>query len=198
MSYDMEMTFLVVDDDSQVRDIIVQYLKSFGFTNIIEAKDGNVGLKFVRNPSQVIDFIISDWEMPKRDGLTLLRAVRKEVYRKGTKFLMVTSQGSHERMKITKAAKARVDGYMVKSHAGQSIVLPAWRLTELLDDPEFVMARKERFRRRVEANNARPVEKHSATEGDNELTRSGFEEALQKASKKVSEPQSKEPKTSSR
>lgn len=114
MNYNMDMTFLVVDDDSQVRDIIVQYLKSFGFTNIIEAKDGSVGLKFVRNPSQVIDFIISDWEMPKVDGLTLLRAVRKENYRKGTKFLMVTSQGSHERMKITKAAKARVDGYMVK------------------------------------------------------------------------------------
>lgn len=114
MSINFETNFLVVDDDSQVRDIIVQYLRSFGFNNIIEAKDGGTAMKFVRNPSQVIDFIISDWEMPKVDGLTLLRAVRKESFRKDTKFLMVTSQGSHERMKITKAAKAHVDAYLVK------------------------------------------------------------------------------------
>lgn len=109
-----DVTFLVVDDDGMVRDILVQYLKSFGFTNILEAKDGKVALKFIRNPSQKIDFIISDWEMPHIDGLTLLRALRREPGRTNVKFVMVTSQGSHERMKITKAAKARVDAYIVK------------------------------------------------------------------------------------
>ena len=106
--------FLVVDDDGMVRDIIIQYLKSYGFKNIIEAKDGRAALKYVRNSAVQIDFIISDWEMPHVDGLTLLRAVRGEVHRKDTKFMMVTSQGSHERMKISKAAKSRVDAYIVK------------------------------------------------------------------------------------
>src|SRR5689334_1149819 len=109
-----DLVFLVVDDDGMVREILVQYLQSFGFTNIIEAKDGKVAMKLVRNSAQQIDIIISDWEMPHVDGLTLLRAVRNEPSRRETKFMMVTSQGSHERMKISKAAKSRVDAYVVK------------------------------------------------------------------------------------
>ncbi len=115
----MDTVFLVVDDDSMVRDILIQYLKSFGFQNILDAKDGKVALKIVRNPNQHIDFIISDWEMPHVDGLTLLRAVRQEPCRRDTKFMMVTSQGSHERMKISKAAKSRVDAYIVKPFRGE-------------------------------------------------------------------------------
>ena len=65
-------------------------------------------------PKQTLDIIISDWEMPQIDGLTLLRAVRKDPTRANLKFLMVSSQGSHERMKITKAAKSHVDAYLVK------------------------------------------------------------------------------------
>lgn len=105
---------LVVDDDGQVREILIQYLKSFGFENVLQAKNGRAALKIIQNPQQIIDIVISDWEMPQIDGLTLLRAVRKDPVRKNLKFLMVSSQGSHERMKITKAAKSHVDAYLVK------------------------------------------------------------------------------------
>ncbi|MBK9293880.1 MAG: response regulator [Oligoflexia bacterium] len=87
-----DVTFLVVDDDGMVRDILVNYLKSFGFTKILEAKNGKDAMKFIRNPSQPIDYVISDWEMPKIDGLTLLRALRREPGRRNVKFIMVTSQ----------------------------------------------------------------------------------------------------------
>lgn len=109
-----DVTFLVVDDDGMVRDILVQYLKSFGYEKILEAKDGKLALKIIHNPLQPIDVIISDWEMPNLDGLTLLRAVRKDAHRQNVKFLMVSSQSSQERMKISKAAKSHVDAYIVK------------------------------------------------------------------------------------
>jgi two-component system chemotaxis response regulator CheY len=109
-----EATFLIVDDDSQVRDILTQYLNSFGFDKVIQAKDGKAAVKIVQNHNQRIDFIISDWEMPHVDGLTLLKAVRKDPIRANVKFLMVSSQSSHERMKISKAAKSHVDAYLVK------------------------------------------------------------------------------------
>ncbi|MCC6276821.1 MAG: response regulator [Oligoflexia bacterium] len=109
-----EVTVLVVDDDSQVREIVSEFLASFGYTNVIQAKDGKMAIKLIQNPSQKIDIIISDWEMPNIDGLTLLRAVRKDPHRNHIKFMMVSSQGSHERMKISKAAKSRVDAYIVK------------------------------------------------------------------------------------
>lgn len=106
--------FLVIDDDGQVREILTEYLNSFGFQNVLQAKDGKFGLKIIQNHSQRLDFIISDWEMPNIDGLTLLRAVRKDPLREHVKFLMVSSQSSRERVKISEAAKARVDAYVVK------------------------------------------------------------------------------------
>jgi two-component system chemotaxis response regulator CheY len=52
--------------------------------------------------------------MPKTDGLTLLKAVRSNPKRAQTPFIMVTSQQSQERMKITKAKQATVNSYIVK------------------------------------------------------------------------------------
>jgi two-component system, chemotaxis family, chemotaxis protein CheY len=109
-----KLVFVVVDDDGQVRHILSEYLKSFGIENVLQAKDGMAALKIVQTHSQRIDFIISDWEMPQVDGLILLKAVRNDPNRESVKFIMVSSQSSRERMKISKAAAARVDAYVVK------------------------------------------------------------------------------------
>lgn len=109
-----KLVFMVVDDDGQVRHILSEYLKSFGIENVLQAKDGMAALKIVQNHAQRIDFIISDWEMPQVDGLILLKAVRNDPTRENVKYIMVSSQSSRERMKISKAAAARVDAYVVK------------------------------------------------------------------------------------
>src|ERR1700677_3898670 len=109
-----QLVFMVVDDDGQVRHILSEYLKSFGIENVLQAKDGMAALKVVQNHGQRIDFIISDWEMTQVDGLILLKAVRNDPTRENVKYIMVSSQSSRERMKISKAAAARVDAYVVK------------------------------------------------------------------------------------
>jgi two-component system, chemotaxis family, chemotaxis protein CheY len=130
-----EMVFLVVDDDGQVRAILAEYLKSFGVNKVIEAKDGKAALKLVQNHGQRIDIIISDWEMPNIDGLTLLRAVRKDPYREDVKFLMVSSQSSRERIKISEAAKAYVDAYVVKPFRAKILREKITNLVEFGTDP---------------------------------------------------------------
>lgn len=109
-----ELTFLVVDDDGMVRNILVEYLKGFGYKKIIEAKNGAEALKIIRDTRVRIDIIISDWEMPKINGLTLLKAIRRDAHRSSVKFVMVSSQASRERQKITKAMEASVDAYLIK------------------------------------------------------------------------------------
>ncbi len=106
--------FLVVDDDGMVRDILVQYLNSFGYSQVLQAKDGKAAIKILQTSKVQIDIVISDWEMPKVDGLTLLRSIRMNPAQASMKFLMVSSQSSHERMKISRAAKSHVDAYVVK------------------------------------------------------------------------------------
>ncbi len=108
------LSFLVVDDDAMVRSILVDFLKSFGFSRIQEAKNGRAALKLINDMKVRIDVVISDWEMPGADGFTLLKAVRQNPQRASCKFIMVTSQNSRERLKISKALLWKVDAYIVK------------------------------------------------------------------------------------
>lgn len=115
------LTVLVVDDDPMIRNIIVQNLKTIGFQKFLEAANGSDAHKFILDPLQNVDLIICDWEMPKTDGLTFLRAVRSHRTRAQTPFIMVTSQQSQERMKITKAAQNEVSAYIVKPFRAETL-----------------------------------------------------------------------------
>lgn len=112
---------MVVDDDDVVRKIIIEHLTTFGFKNFIEAKDGSEAYRHVVDQIQRIDLIISDWEMPRTDGLTFLRAVRAHKHRADTPFIMVTSQQSQERMKISNAKKHQVNSYIVKPFRAETL-----------------------------------------------------------------------------
>lgn len=114
-----KVCILVVDDDAMVRTIVVEYLMSFGFIHVDEAKNGRAAIKGMLQDNKLYDIIISDWEMPGMDGLTLLKALRNDPLRAATKFIMVTSQSSQERFKISRAIKSRVDAYIVKPFRGE-------------------------------------------------------------------------------
>jgi hypothetical protein len=69
---DPKTRFLVVDDFSTMRRIVRNLLKELGFANVDEAEDGAVALqKLKRAP---FDFVVTDWNMPNMDGLTLLQS----------------------------------------------------------------------------------------------------------------------------
>jgi len=67
---------------------------------------------------QKADLIISDWHMPKMDGLQLFKAVKKEKLIEGTPFLMVTVEDSKE--KVVEALKVGIHDYMVKPVSKES------------------------------------------------------------------------------
>jgi len=115
------MIILVVDDDDVVRKLIVEHMTSFGFKNFIEAKDGAEAFRYIVDQIQRIDLIISDWEMPRTDGITFLRAVRAHKHRADTPFIMVTAQQSHERTKVSNAKQHNVSSYIVKPFRGETL-----------------------------------------------------------------------------
>ena len=104
------LKFLVVDDFSTMRRIVRNLLKELGFTNVDEAEDGAVALEKLRNGKY--DFVVSDWNMPNMDGLTLLQSVRADANLKGLPFLMITAEAKKEN--IIAAAQAGASGYIVK------------------------------------------------------------------------------------
>lgn len=109
-SFDTKMKVLVVDDFSTMRRIIKNILRQLGFTNITEADDGETAV--AKLESERIDFVVSDWNMPKMSGLELLKWVRAHDEFKDMPFLMVTAEAQKEN--ILEAVKAKVSNYIVK------------------------------------------------------------------------------------
>jgi two-component system chemotaxis response regulator CheY len=104
------MKFLVVDDFSTMRRIVRNLLKELGYTNVDEAEDGAVALQKL-NTGQ-FDFVVTDWNMPNMDGLTLLQTIRQTPHLKHLPVLMITAEAKKEN--IIAAAQAGASGYIVK------------------------------------------------------------------------------------
>jgi two-component system, chemotaxis family, chemotaxis protein CheY len=105
-----KIKFLVVDDFSTMRRIVRNLLKELGFTNVDEAEDGAVALQKLQGGG--FDFIVTDWNMPNMDGLTLLQSVRADPNLKALPVLMITAEAKKEN--IIAAAQAGASGYIVK------------------------------------------------------------------------------------
>ncbi|MEC4718908.1 chemotaxis response regulator CheY [Noviherbaspirillum sp. CPCC 100848] len=103
---------LVVDDFSTMRRIVSNLLREIGFTKISEAEDGEKALHSLRSSGVPVDFVVTDWNMPVMDGLTLLQRIRDTPQFKHLPVLMVTAEAKKEN--IIAAAQAGADGYIVK------------------------------------------------------------------------------------
>jgi two-component system chemotaxis response regulator CheY len=104
------MRFLVVDDFSTMRRIVKNLLKELGYANVDEAEDGVQALAKLR--SETFDFVVSDWNMPNMDGLTMLQNIRADPALAKLPVLMVTAEAKKEN--IIAAAQAGANGYVVK------------------------------------------------------------------------------------
>ncbi len=132
----LDLPLLVVDDDAMVRGVVVDYLKDIGFTSILEAKNSQQGLKMIQNSKFPIGLVLSDWEMPGVSGLVLLKALRKNPHRKGTRFVMITSQRSMEKFKITQAAQWKVNAYIIKPFTCAVLREKIWQVMDWEDSDE--------------------------------------------------------------
>ena len=107
---DNNLKFLIVDDFSTMRRIVRNLLKELGYANVDEAEDGVIALQKLK--SQTFGFVVSDWNMPNMDGLTLLQSIRADAALKHLPVLMVTAEAKKEN--IIAAAQAGASGYVVK------------------------------------------------------------------------------------
>ena len=105
-----DLRFLIVDDFSTMRRILLGLLKEMGCTNADEADDGAVALAMLK--AQKFDFVVSDINMPNMNGFELLEAMKAEDGLKAIPVLMVTAEARKE--DIVRAARIGAAGYIVK------------------------------------------------------------------------------------
>jgi DNA-binding response OmpR family regulator len=99
---------LVVEDNADSRDLLSKLLAMSGY-EVISASDGETGYAVALE--QIPDLIITDINMPRMDGLELLKKVRVERALSGTTVLVVTAFGG-EAARV--AMEAGADGATAK------------------------------------------------------------------------------------
>ena len=109
---DTDQHFLVVDDFSTMRRIVSGLLKELEYTKIVEADDGSTALKILESGASNVTFVLTDWNMPVMDGLTLLKKIRGTPALAHLPVLMITAEAKKEN--IVTAAQEGADGYIVK------------------------------------------------------------------------------------
>ena len=104
------MRVLIVDDQLTMRVLTRSALQQLGITDVVDACDGEEGFKALA--SKPAHLVISDFNMPKMDGLELLRAVRAHPPVAQTAFIMLT--GRADRELVQRAVQFGVNNYIVK------------------------------------------------------------------------------------
>ncbi|MEJ5361828.1 MAG: response regulator [Spirochaetota bacterium] len=109
---------VLVDDSDVILDIVTQALKMYGYEDILRAKDGQEGLEVIKNNKGNIALCIFDVNMPKMDGITLVKEVR--AFDPTTPIIMLTTETDKE--KIVKAKEYGATGWIVKPFEAEKFI----------------------------------------------------------------------------
>ena len=108
---------LAVDDSSSLRQMVAFTLKSSGF-DVIEAIDGQDAIEKLGD--RRVDLVLTDQNMPRMDGITLVKHLRSLPQFKTTPILILTTESSDEMKQAGRAAGAA--GWLVKPFDPRKLV----------------------------------------------------------------------------
>ncbi|NBC35414.1 response regulator [Novosphingobium sp. FSY-8] len=119
----MTASILTVDDSASVRLAMRIALTGAGYT-VTEAADGSEGLAKARQAR--FDMIVTDLNMPRMDGLSMIREIRKLPNQAGVPIIFVTTESDDGIKAQAKAAGAT--GWLVKPFQPDQMIKTAKRV----------------------------------------------------------------------
>lgn len=107
LKYSSKLSVLYIEDDGELRKNTSIFLNDI-FSSVDEAEDGSDGLEKYRKKNY--DIVITDLTMPKIDGISLIKTVKKE---KPSQAIVITSAHSESKI-FLEAILLGVDGFILK------------------------------------------------------------------------------------
>ena len=112
---------LVIEDDPTIRQLMVRLLTQVGY-DVLDAFDGEDGIKqFQQNQ---IDLVITDWNMPRKNGGDVIREVRRQD--PAAKIILVTAHRSEAEV-------------VAAAQSVQKVLPKPFKLQDLLNSIEEVL-----------------------------------------------------------
>jgi len=117
---------LVIDDEKNIRSVLSRLLKALSY-DVEVAEDGEKGIELFIKAGD-FDLVITDWLMPRMEGIDLLRKARGTEKFRNLPFLIVTGVVDEET--VAEAAETEVDAYIIKPFVAKTL---EDRMDQILD-----------------------------------------------------------------
>ncbi len=119
MSVDKSLNVLVVEDNANLRKVLINIINKLGFPPALEAEHGQEAWEKVQN--EKVGIVLTDWTMPVMDGLELVKKIRgadKPI--RDLPILMITAMDTKD--SVIAAGQQGVDAYIIKPFSVQTIL----------------------------------------------------------------------------
>jgi two-component system, chemotaxis family, chemotaxis protein CheY len=184
------LSILVIDDQPFFRVLLTEVLRSLGVGNVAIAVDGEDGFDAFQDIRP--DVVITDWMMPKLDGIDLTRRIRNLSDEAQQKVPVILVTAKSERSQIDLARSSGIDEFILKPISAKAI---CDRLREVIERPRpfvtFESYTGPCRRRRDEPNYSGPFRRFTdpfEIEGsDDEVLAEGLRSVFLAASSRVEE-----------
>lgn len=93
---------MIVDDSGNSRRFIRRVLENLGIEHFIEAENGRQAVAMLSD--NLVDLVITDYNMPEMDGKELVEHIRKQSWQSSVPILMVTSEQNMNRLAAVEQA----------------------------------------------------------------------------------------------
>ncbi|EJE4182561.1 TPA: diguanylate cyclase [Vibrio parahaemolyticus] len=103
----MNERILLVDDESEIREILADQLEDEGY-DVVQAEDGEVGFKIFM--SEDIDLVVTDVRMPNKNGIELL----KDIKQSGQDVDVIILTGQSDELTAIDCLRAGAYDYLLK------------------------------------------------------------------------------------
>jgi CheY-like chemotaxis protein len=125
-SHEAEKIILVIDDTPSIRELITELLENLPKGHhVITFEDSEKAIDWLQaNPSQVIDLVISDYNMGRINGAESLNQIRK--LRPHIKSILMSATMAADLSQI--ARENLFDGYLIKPFVNHDIEVLVDRL----------------------------------------------------------------------
>lgn len=137
----MSFNVMIVDDSGAMRAVIkkIIHISGFRMDECFEAGNGIEALQQLKQ--NWVDVIISDVNMPEMNGLELLQALHQDPLYQNIPVIIVSTEGSHERIQEAEAMGAK--GFIKKPFLPEDIKRILCEVIGVGDDGQYEEDRRD-------------------------------------------------------
>lgn len=117
------MKILVMNDSRVSLKILEDMVRKAGpGVEVLTAPDGQEGLEILQREYKDICLILTDWNMPRMDGLEFMRVTRKEKHLAAIPIIMITATWTKEEQEVVRLVNPDLAGYLISPVKQEDLV----------------------------------------------------------------------------